>query len=397
MNTNAKKPIVYVVPDIERALGKEPKGDYFIIANKTTYAESVRARYTDNVMLVDGAYATSELLTLPEVIKHIHAHDADVMVFIGNSIVERTAEKNGLHLIHPKAELASQIEGKISQIDWLGELASLLPPYKVGPLKELVYTDHPLILQFGFSHTGEGTHLIESKETLKVFQDKFPERLARTLRYIKGEPYTVNAIVAKDRILVGNISLQITGLSPFSDLPFSTVGNDWAFPRRSLSSDKIKKIESIAKDVGIQLRDTGWRGLFGIDVIHEPETGKVYLIEINARQPASTTLESQLQKKAGDGLTVFEAHMKALVGKSIEGDLQEIHDGAQLVQRVTKKRNRQTLIVDTKKLEQAGFTLITYESDDINHDLVRITSTKGIMDTPNTFNTHGKIITASLS
>ena len=397
MNTTPKKPLVYVVPDIERALGREPIDDYFIVANKTPYSESIAVKYPDNVKLINGAYATSELLALPEVIKNIHAHDADTIVFIGNSIVERTAQKSGINLIHPKAELAGQIEGKISQIEWLGELATLLPPYKVGPLKNLQYENFPLILQFGFSHTGEGTHLIDSSEKLKEFQDKFPERLARTLRYIDGESYTVNAVVTEKRTLIGNISFQITGISPFTDLPFSTIGNDWKLPYTILKKEEGLKIEEIARAIGTQLQTSGWRGLFGIDVIREKNTGKIYLIEINARQPASTTLESQLQRKAGNGLTIFDAHIQALRGENIEGDIQKIKDGAQIVQRVTKKINRQTIHVDTNKLKNSGFDVIQYESDEPNNDLVRITSEVGIMNSPSTFNNHGDIISSSLS
>jgi hypothetical protein len=393
----AKKPLVYVVPDIERALGREPGGDYFVITNRTPYAESVAKKYPDNVYLIDGAYATSELLALPEVIKNIHLHDADVMVFIGNATAERAANAHGLRLIHPKAKLASQIEGKISQIEWLGPLASLLPKYKVGPLKNFHYDGYPLILQFGFSHTGEGTHLIDSEEKLARFQDKFPKRLARTLRYIDGEVFTVNAVVAGDTTLVGNISFQITGLAPFADLPYSTVGNDWALPQKILSPGQLTEIRSMAESVGKRLGEAGWRGLFGIDVICETKTGKIYLIEINARQPASTTLESQLQKKAGDGLTVFDAHIRALRGEKNVGTLQDIHDGAQIVQRVTKSRNKKTLHVDTDMIEMAGFGVIRYENDEPNSDLVRITSSTGIMSSPTTLNTHGKTISSSLS
>jgi hypothetical protein len=39
----------------------------------------------------------------------------------------------------------------------------------------------------------------------------------------------------------------------------------------------------------------GWRGLFGIDVIKDLERNAIHLIEINARQPASTSFEAKLQ------------------------------------------------------------------------------------------------------
>ena len=88
------------------------------------------------------------------------------------------------------------------------------------------------------------------------------------------------------------------------------------------------------------MSESGWKGLFGIDVIYDEERDQFKLIEINARQPASTTYESQLQSKfRGHGLTgstIFEAHLAALTDSPLTEKQIEINDGAQIVQRVTK-------------------------------------------------------------
>ena len=34
--------IIYIARDIERALGKAPEGDYFIITNRTPYSEDIK-------------------------------------------------------------------------------------------------------------------------------------------------------------------------------------------------------------------------------------------------------------------------------------------------------------------------------------------------------------------
>ena len=114
-------------------------------------------------------------------------------------------------------------------------------------------------------------------------------------KYIDGPLFTNNNVVAKDTVLLGNINYQITGLLPFTENPFSTIGNDWELPRKILTKKQLARYNKIATDVGNRLRDSGWKGLFGIDVVLEQSTGKLYLLEINCRQPASTTYESQLQ------------------------------------------------------------------------------------------------------
>ena len=83
----------------------------------------------------------------------------------------------------------------------------------------------------------------------------------------------------------------------------------------------------------------GWKGLFGVDAILDEKTGTVHLLEINARQPASTTFESQLQHSTASNdylISTFEAHLAAVLdAKPADFNLINIDSGAQIVQRVT--------------------------------------------------------------
>ena len=65
--------IIYVARDIERALGKVPEGDYFIITNKTPYSIDIHSKYPDNVYLINSPEIldTYELLLHPKIQKTI--------------------------------------------------------------------------------------------------------------------------------------------------------------------------------------------------------------------------------------------------------------------------------------------------------------------------------------
>ncbi|MFA6095889.1 MAG: hypothetical protein WC767_03565, partial [Candidatus Paceibacterota bacterium] len=249
MNTSLKKPLVYVTRDIERALGMEPLGDYFIAANKTPYAESIAARYPDNVLLVGSKEVldTYELLSHTDVAGMIARLGAEVIVFQNTSRIERLAREKGWRLLNPPAELARTVEEKISQVRWLEDDESLLPPHEIRKVKEVSFDGTRFVLQFNHSHTGEGTYIIDAQAKLDELVEKFPERECRITDYIDGPAYTANATVSGDRTLVGNISFQITGLPPFTDRPFSTVGNDWALPKELLSEKEAGEIRSIAE------------------------------------------------------------------------------------------------------------------------------------------------------
>jgi hypothetical protein len=216
--------------------------------------------------------------------------------------------------------------------------------------------------------------------------------------------------VTKEKILIGNINYQITGLAPFTDQPFSTIGNDWSLPNKLLSDEQKRQYHEIATAVGLRLSACGWKGLFGIDVVLDESTGKLYLIEINARQPASTTYESMLQgakNKAQwnngtmETLTTFEAHLATLLDLDLDLDLEliTIDTGAQIILRVQNHVQSSEPIVHRdviERLQSLDFNIIEYPNTTLGSDLLRIQSKNGIMEEHNKFNKIGKKIIESL-
>ena len=386
--------IVYVARDIERALGKTPEGNYHIITNKTPYAEEVKLKYPMHVLLVDSPEIldTYELLMTPEVQEIITNFNAQVLVFKNTIHIEQLCAEKGWTLLNPSAELSEKIENKITQVKWLGELSSLLPPHKIQFVNEIKWNKNAFILQWAHGHTGEGTILITNEKELDALKAKFPHREARVTDFIKGPMFTVNIVVTDTVILLGNISYQITGILPFTENALSTIGNDWSVTHTILNESHINQFNELAEKVAQKMQSSGWRGLFGIDVIYDEERDNLHLIEINARQPASTTYESELQDHVNmlgvPGVNTFEAHLAALLHSPVKTALIPINDGAQILQRVTSKVNK----VDSKKISKAGYNVINYANEKMNADLARIQSRQGIMEAHNKFNKRGKEI-----
>ncbi len=386
--------IIYVTRDIERALGKLPKADYSIITNKTPYALEIQKKYPDNVWLIDSPEIldTYKLLTSPEVQKILSSHNSELLVFKNTIHIEQLCKEKNWKLLNSSAELSEKIENKITQVAWLGELATLLPPHSITLIKDVKWNKKPFILQWSHGHTGDGTILISNENNLKTLKEKFSYREARITNFIGGPMFTVNIIVNNSKILIGNISYQITGMLPFTENAFSTIGNDWAVSHNILSKTQIEQLENIAKKIGEKMRKDGWKGLLGIDVIYNEEKDMFHLIEINPRQPASTTFESELQSKVHEhsvsGLTIFEAHILALTDCPIDNSLIAINDGAQILQRVTSK----VKTIDESGLLKSGYKVIKYPNTKLNSDLLRIQSEKGIMERHNKFNKRGKEI-----
>ena len=390
-------PLVYVTRDIERALGLplETEG-YFIISNSTPLAKSLTEGF-DNVILIES----DEMLSTRQLLSHARTEafiksqkNPTILIFKSNGQIEKITHNNRWHLLNPSAAIAALAEQKISQGEWLGEFAHHLPPHNIRLCRDVDWRDEPFILQFNHGHTGIGTALIESEEDLHAMCDQFPNRPARCAEFIPGPIFTNNNVVLDDKTLIGNISYQITGLAPFTDNPFATIGNDWHLPQTLLSDDQRAQYIKIVEDVASRFREDGWNGLFGVDIVADERTGTLYLLEINARQPASATYESALQRaerEAGAaGLTTFEAHIAAVMGIDVEdATLIALSDGAQITQRVTKYKKK---IDDDRRgrVHANGFEIIEYNNSKIGKELMLMRSEKGLMADHNILNDIGK-------
>ncbi len=386
----AKRRLFYVCRDIERATGIDLSlENYYIITNYNEFSAKLARQYLHIILIKEKEQLdTYHLLTHKQALDTIKKNDF-VLVFKNNALIEAECQKNGWQLLNPDSKLADKIESKISQVEWLGNLAKYLPPHKIDVCGNITWSGQPFILQFNHSHTGGGTFFINSAKKLTDLKLKFAKREVRIADYIEGPVFTNNNVVWGNKILTGNINYQITGLSPFTDNKFATIGNDWALPHKILSKKQILQYKKIATEIGKKLRKDNWKGLYGVDIIVDAKTGRLYLLEINARQPASTTFESQLQKTFGKaGVSTFEAHLASLL--DIQPDkykLIQIYDGAQIIQRVTKKKINIAKIKDNSLINT-----IKYNNTLPGSDLIRFQFNKGLMKKHNELNALGKKI-----
>ena len=396
------KNIIYVTRDIERATGFDLSNpNYYIISNSSTFAKQI-AKDKNNILLIEAEKQidTWELLEKTESKNFINKIiDPQILVFKPTTQIEKICAENNWKLLNPSATLANKVEQKISSVNWLDEDSKYFPDAKINTCENIEFKNEKFILQFNQSHTGSGTMIIESKKQLDEIKNKFPKRDCKTSRFVEGILLTNNNIVTDKEIILGNISYQITGLEPFTKNKFATIGNDWGLAHKLLNENLLKQYQEIVEAIGKRLRTENWRGLFGVDIIWETKTNKLYLIEINARQPASTTFESQLQmqnKKSENEITTFECHLLAVTGESLENKkLIAITDGAQIILRKSQEN------IDTEniklKLEKENFNVIKYDNEKENSDLLRIQSKTSIMKEHEKFNENGLKITNNVT
>lgn len=200
--------------------------------------------------------------------------------------------------VNPASHLNRTFENKISQFNELQNLNISKPEAIIITLKDAVFEELTtkfgvrFVVQFDRGHTGSGTFFIENEPELNRLKLTFPERSVKISEFVEGNAYTLNACITSKGVFLGGLSYQITGTPGVANSPSATIGNDFSY-RPDIDAQMLSKIISEMTVLGEFMKNKGFRGLFGIDLIVNRDGFK--LIEINARQSASVPMFTKMQ------------------------------------------------------------------------------------------------------
>ncbi|WKZ31197.1 MAG: ATP-grasp domain-containing protein [Candidatus Dojkabacteria bacterium] len=308
--SNTTPTIFYICNDPERALGPEAFIDnyHIVCIDNSPLLPLLKAKgikyFSLGETLGDSNTIfrnSNKLLARKEVQEYIAANCGDqayVQFFKIAPNIERESAKLGYTVLNSSSVLNRKFENKLSQYESLSGSVKNFPPTVITKLLDASYQDlsdelgEEMVVQFDRGHTGSGTLFIKSESQFNEVKDEFPNRVARIAKMIEGEAWTLNACVTRFGIAYGGLCKQITGIPELTSEAGGTVGNDWT-QVSGLSQEMLQQIGELTERVGELMAADGYKGLFGLDLIITPNN-ELYLIEINARQPASTGMHSKL-------------------------------------------------------------------------------------------------------
>lgn len=308
--------LFYITNDAERAIGLENLlENYYIVALDDSDIFTNLHLRRKNIFSFENArgelnelYRSSAKMLDEEIVKeYIESKSKDFkkkyfQTFKITGAFESRAQEYGAELLNTSARLNMQFENKIPQFLNLSKAGIKFPETEIGKLGDFEFKKlekqmkGKFVVQFNRGHTGSGTIMIENKEDFDQLRSEFSERPARISKFIEGFAYTVNACVLENGIFAGGLSYQITGVKDIAPSKGSTVGNDFAFREMITDQRKNEILQEIQK-IGTAMQAQGFKGLFGVDLIINNDG--IFVIEINARQPASIPFYTKLQIKAG--------------------------------------------------------------------------------------------------
>lgn len=347
-NSNFKSPTIYFVcNDFERALGLEkvlPNYHIVCIDNNSALIELNKRNINyfcleKETQTINPIYRNSNrLLQLKETQKYISKNlsinnatlnsKANVIFFKIASNIEQTCKSLDYKILNTTTDLNQAFELKLSQYEKLKDSNVNFPKSFIAKLEEITFQEIieklgcPFVIQYDRGHTGSSTVFINNEAELNSEILKFPKRLAKFSKKIEGDAWTLNACVTRFGIVFGGLSYQITGVSECTSKKGGTVGNDWS-KTSELKKKTLVQIKAITQNAGNTMQEAGFKGLFGLDFVID-KSGEVFLIEINARQPASTGFHTKLMLKE-NRITLNSLHLaEFLFENTQEGNLEYI-------------------------------------------------------------------------
>lgn len=306
------KPIFFVCNDPERALGLENIIEgYHIICSDDSPLLDVAIEKDINVFSLAKEEKkanpifrnSNKILQNEKVQEYIRRNTPEetkpnIIVFKVSLQIEKTCERLGYNLLNTTSALNKRFELKISQYNNLKTLQSFFPKTIISTLNDTSYSKlkdklgEKMVIQYNRGHTGNNTVFIENDKDYAKERKKYRNRLARVAEFVQGDVYTLNACITRFGMVYGGISYQITGIEELTSKKGGTIGNDWKYPEK-MSNKNLKKIQEILKKIEKEMLSSGYKGMLGVDFIITPKQ-RIYLIEINARQPASTPMHTKL-------------------------------------------------------------------------------------------------------
>ena len=242
---------------------------------------------------------------------------------------EDLAKGLGVKIALPKASLRKRIDSKVvttrignaagiaSAPNVLGrarnyaELKALAAQAKLG---------NHLVVQTPYGDSGRTTFFIKSQADWEKHAGKMKSEELKVMKYIRHLPGTVEAVATRHGTLAGPVQTDITGFAEITPYKGGWCGNDMF----STGFEKERQaVRIMARKLGDQLYQEGYKGAFCMDFLIDSDTGKVYLGEINPRISGASPLTNLVTSTYG-GCPIMLFHLLEFLNVDWDIDLNKV-------------------------------------------------------------------------
>ncbi len=278
----------------------------------------------------------------PRIKKHLSQFAKPALVVYKTSQkMERICQQNNWQLwANPKRFGKQLFENKIKFRKILKEIGIPPPPGEITPLKKLHYRQLknkyglPFVIQHPTRGGGKGTFFIKNKEiydqTILKLQEKIDEEDIKTTppkevivsRFITGPSPSITACVFKKGVVSTSPQYQLLDIPQLYNPQKGSglfCGHDWTSSR--FNQKVLNQAYQATEKIGEYFKKYGYCGIFGLDFILNEKTNKLYTVECNPRQIASSPVLGMAQALNSE-VPIIACHALSFLEKDSSFNLQ---------------------------------------------------------------------------
>lgn len=274
-----------------------------------------------NIEIKNSGKLLSETKTINFIKNKINqtGHQAVIIPFKPSGKIEHICQKeNWIYAANP-AKLNRFLEDKInfSKLCQKHNLPTI--PSVVDNFNEITFQKYQeifgdnLVIQTRFGWAGKSTFQASTWEEIK---NKIPTSTpVKFAPFMSGYSLINNCCITESGLIQSPPGLQYTGLTQFTQNPFTTVGRQWP---SFAPLDIIEKIKTLTQQFADILINLDYHGFFGLDFFVDQD--KVFILECNPRLTASFDLYHQIETKNNIN-SLFFFHLLSFLPLTIQIDI----------------------------------------------------------------------------
>ncbi len=241
------------------------------------------------------------LLQHPEVQDYIKTRSVEgragkAMFLMFNEKTEALAEKLGLEIMFPKAEMRTFLDNKVNTNRIAERAGVACVPYvlsKVNDFKHLRKISkklgEELVIQTPFGDSGHTTFFISNEKEYKKYAKEIEaEDEVKIMKRINCKGSAIEACVTRHGTIVAPLMTELVGFKELTPYEGGWCGNE-IYPNAFTPELRQKAIEN-TQLFGNQLREEGYKGYFELDFLIDQDNGEIYLGELNPRVTGASSI-----------------------------------------------------------------------------------------------------------
>lgn len=241
------------------------------------------------------------LLSHPEVQDYIKARAVDgragkVMFLMFNEKTEELAEKLGLEIMFPTAEMRTFLDNKVNTNRIAEKAGVACVPYVLSKVKDYKHLKKlskdlgsELVIQTPFGDSGHTTFFISNEEEFKKHEKEIiKEDEVKIMKRIRCRGSAIEACVTRHGTIVAPLMTELVGFKELTPYQGGWCGNE-IYPD-AFTPELREKAVAYTQLFGNQLRKEGYKGYFELDFLIDQDNGEIYLGELNPRVTGASSI-----------------------------------------------------------------------------------------------------------